>query len=219
MAHPYWPLFDLEIRTPRLMIRYPDDATCVELAALAATGIHDPGYMPFSIPWTQAPSPKLEREALRFYWRTRAETSPESFRLPLAVRQREHGGRLVGMTDLFTTDFAKTRQFTTGSWLGREHQGAGIGKGMRLATLTLGFVGFGAARALTAAWHDNGPSNGVTRALGYEQVGSVFDLRGDEPVEQLHYRMDRAHFDTIRSDDIEIVGLEPVLELLELLEL
>jgi len=216
MAHPYWPLFDLEIRTPRLTIRYPDDATCVELAALAAGGIHDPDYMPFSIPWTQAPSPTLEREAMKFYWRTRAETSPASFRIPLAVRDGERHDELVGMTDLFTTQFAKSRQFTTGSWLGRQFQGEGIGKEMRLATLTLGFVGFDAERALTAAWHDNGPSNGVTRALGYEQVGSVFELRGDEPVEQLHYRMSRAHFDTIRRDDIEVSGVEAVRDVLEL---
>ena len=25
MAHPYWPLFDLQVRTPRLELRYPDD--------------------------------------------------------------------------------------------------------------------------------------------------------------------------------------------------
>jgi RimJ/RimL family protein N-acetyltransferase len=119
------------------------------------------------------------------------------------------------MTDLFTTEFAKTRQFTTGSWLGRAFQGEGIGKEMRLGTLTLGFVGLDAERALTAAWHDNGPSNGVTRALGDEQVGSVFELRGDDPVEQLHYRMGRAHFDTIRRDDIELVGVDAVRDFLE----
>jgi RimJ/RimL family protein N-acetyltransferase len=215
MPHPYWPLFDLEIRTPRLTIRYPDDATCVELVAVAARGIHDPDYMPFSIPWTREPSPKLEREAMKYYWRTRAETSPASFRIPLAVRDSTRDDRLVGMTDLLTTEFAKSRQFTTGSWLGREFQGEGIGKEMRLATLTLGFVGLDAERALTAAWHDNGPSNGVTRALGYERVGSVFELRDDEPVEQFHYRMPRAHFDTIRRDDIELVGVDAVRELLE----
>jgi RimJ/RimL family protein N-acetyltransferase len=213
MGHPYWPMFDLEIRTPRLSIRYPEDETLVELAALAAAGIHDPTTMPFGIPWTDQPSPQLERSALQFHWRSRAELSPESFRLPLAVRE---GVELVGLTDLFATRFETTKQFETGSWLGREFQGRGIGKEMRLATLALGFDGLGADYALTAAWHDNGPSNGVTRALGYDLVGRTRDVRRDEAVEQLQYRMDRTHFDTIRRDDIELRGVEGVREFLQL---
>ncbi len=213
MGHPYWPMFDLVIETPRLTIRYPDDEALVGLAALAAAGIHDPGVMPFGIPWTDLDSPQLERSALQVHWRSRAELSPESFRLPLAVHE---GEVLVGMTDLLATRFATTRQFETGSWLGREFQGRGIGKEMRLATLTLGFVGLGAELAVTAAWHDNGPSNGVTRSLGYELVGRRREVRRDEAVEQLQYRMDRAHFETIRRDDIELIGVDAVRDFLEI---
>jgi hypothetical protein len=36
------------------------------------------------------------------------------------------------------------REFESGSWLGREHQGRGLGKEMREATLHLGFEGLGA---------------------------------------------------------------------------
>jgi hypothetical protein len=67
VTHPYWQLFDLEVRTPRLRLRYVDDAMATELATLAAAGIHDPAFMPFSIPGTDAPSPALERDAFR-YW-------------------------------------------------------------------------------------------------------------------------------------------------------
>ncbi len=207
MGHPYWPMFDLEVRTPRLALRYPDDAMLTELTAVALRGIHDPAYMPFGVPWTDLESPHLERAALQFHWRCRADFAKDAFRLPLAVYE---GGRLVGMTDLVTERFAVTRQFETGSWLGRDFQGQGIGKEMRLATLTLGFVGLGAELALTAAWHDNGPSNGVTRALGYELVGHKRDVRREEAVEQLQYRMDRRHFETIRRDDIELVGVDAV---------
>ena len=42
MGHPYWPLFDLEVRTPRITMRYVDDDLAVEMATLAAKGIHDP---------------------------------------------------------------------------------------------------------------------------------------------------------------------------------
>src|SRR5262245_1843445 len=42
MVHPYWPLFDLEVRTPLVTLRYPDDALMIELATLIGKGIHDP---------------------------------------------------------------------------------------------------------------------------------------------------------------------------------
>ena len=59
----------------------------------------------------------------------------------------------------------------TGSWLGREHQGRGLGKEMRAAVLGFAFDGLDALVAETSAFLDNGPSNGVSRALGYEENG------------------------------------------------
>ena len=55
MAHPHWPLFDLEVSTPRLTMRYIDDELATELASLAASGIHDPDWMPFAMPWSNIP--------------------------------------------------------------------------------------------------------------------------------------------------------------------
>jgi RimJ/RimL family protein N-acetyltransferase len=213
MAHPYWPLYDLEVRTPRVTLRYIDDELSIELARLAATGVHDPSIMPFSIPWTDAPSPQLERGAMQFHWRTRADTTPASWRIPFATIV---DGTVVGSTDLTAVQFPALRQFATGSWLGREYQGRGIGKEMRIATLTVGFDGLDAAYATTAAWIDNGRSLGVTRSLGYDEVGPRRELRRDEPGEQMHYRMSAEHFATIRRDDIAIIGIDPVRELLEL---
>ena len=54
MPHPYWPLFDLVVHTPRLTLRYLDDECAVAMAALAGRGIHDPAYMPFAMPWSDA---------------------------------------------------------------------------------------------------------------------------------------------------------------------
>lgn len=213
MPHPFWPLFDLEVRTPRLTLRYVDDALAVELAELAARGIHDPGFMPFAMPWTRAESPELERQAFRFWWRCRAETSATAWNLNLAVVVE---GVVVGSTSLMANDFPRLRQFETGSWLGRDHQGRGIGKEMRLATLTLGFVGFGAELALTGAWHDNAPSLGVTRSLGYVEQGWRRALRDDDHADRLlGFAMGRDHFETqLRRDDVELLGAEPVRELL-----
>lgn len=211
VTHPYWPLFDLVVRTPRLTLRVIDDDLAVELAALAARGVHDPATMPFSVPWTDLESPELERGVLRFHWRTRAETVPSSWRIPFATIV---DGVVVGSTDLAATDFPALGSFETGSWLGRDHQGQGIGTEMRIATLTVGFDGLGAAEATTGAWSDNAASLGVTRALGYEFAGTRRALRRDEPDELHGYRMTREHFATIRRDDIAIEGIEPVRELL-----
>lgn len=207
MTHPIWPLFDLEVRTPRLSLRYVDDELGAELARLAATGIHDPEWMPFSIPWTDAESPELERDAMRFYWRSRAETTVTNFRTPLAVIEN---GTVVGASDLVAADYPVLRSFETGSWLGRRHQGRGLGKELRIATLTLGFVGLDAVEATTGAYADNAPSLGVTRSLGYEQTRRHRTVRRDQASELLGFTMSREHFETIRRDDITLHGIDAV---------
>lgn len=60
-----WPLFDLVLRTPRLESRPPTDTDLMELVAVVRSGIHDPSWMPFLVPWTDLPSPELERSFLR----------------------------------------------------------------------------------------------------------------------------------------------------------
>jgi RimJ/RimL family protein N-acetyltransferase len=213
MGHPVWPLFGLEVRTPRLTLRYLDDEMAAELLAVAAAGIHDPDFMPFAVPWSDLPSPTLEQEAMRFYWQSRAETRPASFRLLCAVIV---DGAIVGASDVFATDFPVLRQFETGSWLGREFQGRGIGKEMRLASLTLGFDGLDADFALTAAYADNGPSLGVTMSLGYEETGRRRARRRDAPGDQIAYRMDRDRFDSLRRDDIILHGIDAARDFLEI---
>lgn len=211
MGHPYWPLFDLVVTTPRLTLRYPDDELLIELVAVAARGIHDPATMPFGIPWTDLESPEFEREALKFHWRSKAEVSPTNWRIPLVVIV---DGEVVGASDIVTADYAVLRSFETGSWLGREFQGQGIGKEMRLATLTLGFDGFGAVEATTGAWADNARSLGVTTSLGYTYRGVRRAVRRDRPDDQVSYAMDRDHFATLRRDDIVVDGAADCFDLL-----
>lgn len=214
MGHPYWPLFDVEVTTPRLTLRYVDDDLATELVELAARGIHEPGWRPFSIPWTDAESPELERNSLQFYWRCRADTTPDRWDLPLAVLV---DGSVVGASGMRAEDFPTMRQFESGSWLGREFQGQGLGKELRIATLTLGFVGFGAEFATTGAWTDNGPSLGVTRSLGYRQIGDPRRMRVDHPDRMLVFEMSRAHFvEIVRRDDISLHGVEAARDLLGL---
>jgi len=213
MGHPHWPLFDLRVATPRLELRYPDDSLVATLVTLAAAGIHDPDTMPFGVPWTDAPPGELERSSSQFFWRTRAQTSPESWSLPMAVLV---DGEPVGVQSLDATSFAATRVVETGSWLGRAHQGRGIGKEMRSAILHLAFAGLAAEVAQSGAWHDNAASLAVSRALGYEPNGERRDLRRGVADRMVLLRLPRATWERTRRDDITIVGLERGLCLLGL---
>ena len=47
-----WPLMGLEVVTPMLTLLYIIDDLGVELALLAAEGVHDPATMPFGVAWT-----------------------------------------------------------------------------------------------------------------------------------------------------------------------
>jgi RimJ/RimL family protein N-acetyltransferase len=211
VTHPVWPLFDLRVVTPRIELRYVDDALAVELAQLAAKGIHDDDFMPFAMPWTDARSPLLERNSMQWFWAGRAETSPTRFHLPLAVVV---DGEVAGATSLDAHDFPVLRQFESGSWLGRQFQGRGIGKEMRRATLHLGFAGLGATLATTSAFFDNGPSLGVTRSLGYIATGVSRKVRRGISAESLQYEMTLDHWEQhLRRADIDIVDLQACLPL------
>ncbi len=211
MANVHWPLFGLEVRTPRLTLHYLDDELAHQVVDVAVRGVHDPAMMPFMIPWTDLPSPQMEHEAMRFYWSTRAGVRVDHWNLQFAVLV---DGAVIGLCDVGADHFGTLRQVTTGSWLGREFHGQGFGKEFRSAALTLAFDGLGAELARTAAWHDNAPSLGVTRSLGYTETGRRRALRRDEPDVELEFVMDRAHWNTIRRDDITLHGVDAAREFL-----
>jgi RimJ/RimL family protein N-acetyltransferase len=206
----YWPLFGLRVRTPRLELRYPDDDDVAALAELASKGIHDPDFMPFSIPWTDVESPEQERGSMQHFWEARAAWSPSKWHMPTVVTV---DGVVVGNQAVLAENFAATRTATTGSWLGRAYQGQGIGKEMRAAMLHLLFDGLGAEVAESGAWHDNGPSLGVSRALGYEDNGIDRMMRRDVADTHIRLRLTRERWERTRRHDIEIEGLDPCREL------
>src|SRR5205085_388254 len=135
------PLFELSIRTPRVELRYPDDELATRITALSLKGVHDPGFMPFSIAWTDQKSPQLERSGMQHYWKGRAELTADNWSLPFVVLI---DGEVVGVQDCAAKDFAKLRVASTGSWLGVAFQGQGIGKEMRSAVVHFAFAGLGA---------------------------------------------------------------------------
>ena len=83
----------------------------------------------------------------------------------------ELDGRPIGAQSLNATDFAIHRTVDTGSWLGRDFQGRGLGKEMRAAILGFAFDGLHARVATSGAFLDNAASNAVSRSLGYAEDG------------------------------------------------
>jgi len=163
--------------------------------------------MPFAEPWTDVPSPELERNALRFYWHNRAQTTTEHWDLDLAVLVDSEA---VGMCSVHSEAFPRRRTLTTGSWLGRAHQRRGIGTEMRQAALHLIFAGFDADAAVTRAWHDNVASLGVTRSLPYTETGRTRENRRGRPDAMVEFAMVPGQWATVRRDDIRLVGIDAV---------
>jgi RimJ/RimL family protein N-acetyltransferase len=197
------PLTRLRVRTPRLELRLATDAELRELGRVATAGIHDPAVMPFEFPWTDTATEEsvlaYHRERLRMF-------DPETWELGLVVF---HRGRPVGIQSISSEGFRRTRRVATGSWLGKDAQGIGLGTEMRAAALHLAFDGLGAHSAASGAIAGNPQSLGVSRKLGYEVVGSHYVAPRGEPLEHTDLLLRRESFNS--PVPVEIVALQPLL--------
>ena len=161
----YWPLFDLRVRTPRVVLRPITDDDLDALCDLALRGVHDPGHMAgFTTPWTDLTPRRAGAGQPAVRVAAYADWTVDDWSLGLGAWE---DGVLVGRQDVFAQSFPLLRSVETGSWVGLEPQGRGLGKELRSAVLHLAFEGLGAEQAVAAAFADNGRSLGVTRALGY----------------------------------------------------
>jgi RimJ/RimL family protein N-acetyltransferase len=201
---------DLVVRTPRLELRYPDDALLFELAELATEPIHSPDTMPFSYPWTDVSPEQRGRGTLTHNWKARAEWSADAWICNLVTVV---DGKVVGTQGLQAASFPKTRSVSTGSWLSMSQQGKGVGKEMRAAAVHLAFAGLGAERCLSGAFEDNAASLGVSRALGYVENGDEIITRRDGAGRIIRLLLTREVWERDRRADIEIVGLDGCKEL------
>jgi len=196
------PLTRLRLRTPRLELRL---ATVAELRALyriAEAGIHDPAFMPFEVAWTDA----LEENAFLAFHASRISTwTSDDWHLELVAFV---DGAPIGVQGINGLAFGTRRVVTTGSWLGRDRQGRGLGTEMRAAVLTLAFEGLNATVARSGAITGNDASVAVSRRLGYEQVGTHTVSPRGEPVEHADLELRRERFSSPVT--VEVDGLERV---------
>lgn len=199
----HWPIFALRLTTPRLELRLPGLHDLDELADLAAEGVHDPGEMPFGVPWTDAPPHERARSTVQIHFRQWGTWSPGDWACSFVTVWE---GRVAGVQEMRARDFAVTREVATGSWLGRRFHGRGIGTEMRAAVLHLAFSGLGARYARSSAFADNAASLAVSRKLGYRDDGIAMFNRKGEAVLQQRVRLSREEWTA--QDGFEIHGLE-----------
>lgn len=208
-----WPLFGLVLRTPGLELRIPSLEQVAALAEVADAGIHDPAAMPFLTPWSDLPPGERGRSVAQYQWRSWGELTPQRWSVEFVVLR---GGQVLGVQGVEATDFATSREVTTGSWLGRRHQGQGAGTDMRAAVLHLAFAGLGAQWATSSSAADNPASIGVSRKLGYADDGIEINVARGAPRVDRRFRMDRDAWEKHRSVPVTIDGLGPCLPLLGL---
>jgi RimJ/RimL family protein N-acetyltransferase len=167
--------------------------------------------MPFGIAWTSVEGSAFDRGFMQHYWRIRGAFSPATWFLNFMV---ELDGRPIGAQSINAEDFAVHRTVHTGSWLGRDHQGRGLGKEMRAAVLGFAFDGLGAQVAETSAFLDNAASNGVSRALGYRENG--FGSLAPEGVARVtqKFRMTVDDWRSRKRPAVAVEGLDAAREML-----
>ncbi len=206
----FWPLFDLVVRTPRLELRLPREDEFAALIELADRGVHDPATMPFFVAWTDLEPRQRARSTAQWMWVHRANWSSDKWTFTAAVFVH---GQPVGMQDVSAENFRAVRSVETGSWLGRAHQGQGIGHEMREAILHLAFAGLGAEEALSGAFEDNVASLATSRSVGYAENGEARARRRDGSGRTIRFRMGRDAWVQRRRDDIEIAGLDGCIDM------
>jgi RimJ/RimL family protein N-acetyltransferase len=178
------------------------------LSRVAAAGVHADDAMPFANPWTDCDPVERARRTLQWQLLGWATWTPQDWRLDFVVRR---AGVVVGTQSLEARDFRVLREVTTGSWLGREHQGRGTGTLMRAAVLHLAFEGLRAVRARSDAFLDNPASLAVSHRLGYRDDGRRTLVRQDAPVETQRLRLEAADWAARPRVPVHVDGLDPVL--------
>ena len=165
----HWPPYAVQLSEGDLGLRVVSDDDVPGLIDLALSGVHAPGEMPFSTPWTTDDPAELPANNVRYYSRVRAGFTPDDFTLLFAVRWRDE---LVGVQSFAARDFTVLRTGETGSWLALRHQGQGLGTRMRRAVCAFAIDELGASEITSAAFLDNPASLAVSRKVGYRPNGT-----------------------------------------------
>ncbi len=100
-----WPLYDLELTSPRLLLRPIRDEDIPGLVDATLAGIHAADRMPFAYPWTRDEPEQVALNTAVNVWQKRTRVSPDdwyvSFRpeWDLRVAGNEAVLQLYGLAD------------------------------------------------------------------------------------------------------------------------
>lgn len=207
-----FPVMGLRVAAGALELRGIDDETIAGLIEVARRGVHPPEQMPFLVPWTDTPPGEFAIKFAQYHWGVRTEFSRDRWRLDLAVWWQ---GVLVGSQGFATRDYLVTRTGETGSWIGMEHQGKGIGTRMRQAMCAFVFDCLDAQEITSGAAMDNPASHAVSRKVGYRLNGVQRTVRrGLEMSVQQKFILSPG--DLVRGPELVVEGLAPVRRLIGL---
>ena len=171
------PLLGLRITAGPVELRGVTDDLLGPLAELAIKGVHDPDFMPFFVPWSIGGRRDAEEHGAVPLGAARQLLAGAVGHGPGRVLRRP-AGRVAGVQ---RRDFLVTRIGETGSWLGREFHGRGIGTAMRKVICAFIFDYLGAEFITSSAYTDNPASLGVSRKCGYRENGVSIRNRMDKP--------------------------------------
>jgi len=205
------PLYGLRLRTDRLELRWPTDEELVELARVAEGGVHDPGEMPFVVPWTDGiGEPGFIEAFVDHHLGLRRSWSVEDWSLELGVWAADDP---IGVQGLLARSFAAGRELKSGSWLAQRSHGRGYGTEMRAAILELAFGGLGAQEANSSALDGALASARVSEKLGYVDAGeSWIEVRGERRLDR-QLRLTRDRWIDRERISVRISGLEACIPL------
>ena len=198
-----WPAAGLHIRAGNLELRWIDDGLLVELADLASHGVHDPQRLPFNVPWTRGTELEVARNVMTYQWVSRQHVGPGRLVLQFGVLL---DGIPVGIQAASGDNWAELREVETGSWLGQEFHGRGIGTRMRAMMLHACFEGLAARDVTSSAYDDNPASNAISRRTGYEPDGLDCVVRDGASATLIRYRMTRDRWAEARSINADLIG-------------
>jgi RimJ/RimL family protein N-acetyltransferase len=207
-----WPPYGVRLTEGDLVLTVVNDDDVPGLVEIALAGVHAPGEMPFSTPWTDDDPAELPANNVRHYSGVRAGCTPARFDLLFAVRV---GGELVGVQGVHAKDFAQTQTAETGSWLGRSFQRRGIGTRMRQAVCAFAFDALGAVEMTSGAFLDNPASLAVSRKVGYRPNGVVRLRRRTNEV-AVNQRLVLTPDTFVRGRPVQLEGVPALRRFLEL---
>jgi RimJ/RimL family protein N-acetyltransferase len=199
-------LSSLRLTTPRLVLRLAYVAELRALAELLADGIYPEEALPYQYDWVDTiGGPGWADYCLEYHEGWMRKSQPDDWKLVLTAFA---GDSAIGTQDI---ELRPDNAVTSSSMMARRIQGRGYGTEMRSAVLHLAFHVLGVEHAYSDAWVGNHASLGVTRKLGYEEVGTElqFKREGAEPVLHRVYRLDAERF--VSPVPIGVEGAEPLL--------